>query len=101
MQAPIIICACAVPEQAWVRRDGKRYYEVDISIAMDYLILTATDLGLGTCWIAAFNSDEAREILGLTDNVEPIVFTPLGYPDDQPKNKTRKSVTELVKYEHW
>ena len=101
VQAPIIICACGVSEQTWVRRDGKSYCEVDVSIATDHLILAATDLGLGTCWIAAFNADAAREILGLPDNVEPIVFTPLGYPADQAKVKTRKPISELVRYEHW
>ena len=39
--------------------------------------------------------------MGLPKEVEPIVFTPLGYPDDQPKEKMRKSIDELVRYEHW
>ncbi|MDP3879048.1 MAG: nitroreductase family protein [Dehalococcoidales bacterium] len=101
VQAPIIICACGVAEPAWVRRDGRRYCDVDVAIAMDHLILAATDLGLGTCWVGAFDSAAAREIMGLPDEVEPIAFTPLGYPDDQPKEKKRQSITELVRYEHW
>ena len=103
VQAPIVICACAIPSQSWNRRDGKNYCYVDVTIAVDHLIMAATDLGLGTCWIGAFNPDEARSILGLPDNVEPIVFTPLGYPDDKPSDlhKSRKSINELVRYERW
>ncbi len=101
VQAPIVICACGIPDQAWVRRDGKNYCDVDVTIAMDHLILAAVDLGLGTCWIAAFDPVAAREILVLPDEVKPIAFTPLGYPDDQPKDKMRKSITELVRYEYW
>ena len=101
VQAPIVICACGIPSISWVRSDGKNYNEIDATIAMDYLTLAATDLGLGTCWIAAFNPDAACEVLGLPHGVVPIAFTPLGYPDDQPKDKTRKSIDELVRYEQW
>jgi len=101
MQAPIVICVCGIPSQSWIRRDGKNYCEVDVTIAMDHLILAAADLGLGTCWVGAFNPEAAREVLGLPYNVEPIAFTPLGYPDDHPGYKSRKSINELVRYEHW
>lgn len=100
-QAPIVICACGIPSQGWVRKDGKNYYEVDVAIAMDHLTLAAADLGLGTCWIAAFDPVAAKEILGIPDDVVPVAFTPLGYPNDQPKEKKRKSIGELVRYEHW
>jgi nitroreductase len=103
VQAPIVICACGIPSQNWLRQDGKNYNDVDVTIAMDHLILAAADLGLGTCWIGAFRSDEARRILKIPNNINPIAFTPLGYPDDQPsyRHKNRKPIDELVCYEHW
>jgi nitroreductase len=102
VQPPLIICACGVPGQGWVRRDdGKSYVDVDVAIAMDHLILEAANLGLGTCWIAAFNPDSAREVLGLPDDVEPIAFTPLGYAADQLGEKKRKPLDELVRHERW
>ena len=101
VQAPIVICACGIPAQGWVRRDGKSYLDVDVAIVMDHLTLAAADLGLGTCWIGALNPDAAREVLGLPDNIEPIAFTPLGYPDGQPREKKRKPLDELVQYERW
>ncbi|MDP6647108.1 MAG: nitroreductase family protein [Dehalococcoidales bacterium] len=100
-QAPLLICAVGIPSQAWLRRDGRSYLDVCVAIAFDHLILAATDLGLGTCWVANFDRDVAREVLGLPEDVEPIVFTPLGYPADQPKEKRRKALPELVKYEKW
>jgi nitroreductase len=100
-QAPLIICACTVPDEAWVRMDGKGYADVDVTIAMDHLILAARSLDLGTCWIAAFDPAVARGILGLPDGVEPVAFTPLGYPADQPGAKTRKPLSDLVRYERW
>ena len=102
VQAPIVICVCAVHGAGWTRRDdGKSYDDVDAAIVMDHLILAATDVGLGTCWIGAFNADEARDVLGLPDEVEPIAFTPLGYAADQPGPKGRKPLSELVRHERW
>ena len=101
VQAPIVICACGVPAENWVRMDGKNYNDVDVTIAMDHLILAAADLGLGTCWVAAFDPDAAREVLNLPEGVEPVAFTPLGYPADAPGDKKRKALDELVRYETW
>lgn len=100
VQAPLVICACGVPAEGWTRMDGKSYVDVDVAIMMDHLILAATDLGLGTCWIAAFDPEAARKVLGLPRGVEPIAFTPLGYPADQPSTKKRKELSDLVRYEH-
>jgi nitroreductase len=98
VHAPLVICACAIPARGWVRMDGKPYTDVDVTIAMDHLILAATELGLGTCWIAAFDPAAAREVLNLPQGIEPIAFTPLGYPADQPRPKERKALSDLVRY---
>ncbi len=100
-QAPIIIVACAVTSEAWARMDGKNYSEVDTTIALDHLILAAAALGLGTCWIAAFNPTVAREIFQLPPEVEPVALTPLGYPTDTGRPRKRKALAELLKNEHW
>jgi nitroreductase len=68
---------------------------------MDHLILAAANEGLGTCWVGAFDPDAARDVLGLPDGVEPIAFTPLGYPDDEPGSKKRRSLGELIRHERW
>jgi len=102
-QAPLVLCVCAVAGEAWTRTrfDGKSYAEVDAAIVMDHLVLAAADLGLGTCWVAAFDPAAAREVLGLPEHVEPVAFTPLGYPADQPAPKERKPLADLVRYERW
>ncbi|MBN1933423.1 MAG: nitroreductase family protein [Anaerolineae bacterium] len=99
VQPPIVICACRYPMDAAHKR--KDYTDVDMGIVIDHLILAAAELGLGTCWIGAFDPVAAHEILGLPDEVEPVVFTPLGYPDAPPRPKQRKPLSELVRYEHW
>ena len=100
-QAPIVICACGIPGDNWVRSDDRNYVDVDAAIVMDHLILAAADAGLGTCWIGAFDPSAARSVLGLPATVEPIAFTPLGFPDDEPQPKKRKPIDVLVRYEKW
>ncbi len=98
VQAPLVIAISTVPREAWVRRDGKNYGDVDATIAMDHLILAAADLGLGTCWVAAFDPGAARRLLGTGEGEEPLAFTPLGYPADKAVAKLRKPLDALVRY---
>jgi nitroreductase len=102
VQPPLVVGICGIPAQGWTRKyDGKNYTDVDAAIVMDHLILAAANEGLGTCWLGAFDPAAAREVLGLPEGVEPIAFTPLGYPADQAGPKKRKSPAELVRYERW
>jgi nitroreductase len=101
-QAPLLIGICTLPGQAWVRKyDQKNYAEVDAAIAMDHLIMSATAAGLGTCWVAAFDPQAAREIFRLPPEAAPLLFTPLGYAADTPGPKQRKPLESLVQYELW
>ncbi len=101
VQAPVVICICGIKSQAWTRNDGKNHADIDCAIAMDHMILAAADLGLGTCWICAFDVENAKKILKLPEGVEPVAFTPLGYPVDLSKEKKRKKLEEIVCYDFW
>jgi len=102
VQAPLVIGVCAISSLAWVRESDRFNARlIDAAIVADHLILAAANLGLGTCWVAAFNVEAARSVLQLPDEAEPVIFTPLGYPADQPGPKTRKPLSELVRYERW
>ena len=103
VEAPLVLAVCAVPGEAWVRSrfDGWSAAETDATIATDHMLLAAADHGLGTCWIAAFDPEAARDVLGLPDGVVPVAFTPLGWPADEPAPKERRPIEELVRYERW
>ena len=97
LRAPVIIAACCDRSACWHRADNKDYGDIDAAISLDHLTLAATQLGLGTCWIGAFNADEARRVLRLPPHIDPIAFTPLGYPGPlPPRPQTRKSLGEIV-----
>jgi nitroreductase len=103
VQPPIVLAVCALPAEGWVRNrfDGWNAAETDAAIATDHMLLAAADLGLGTCWIAAFDPEVAREVLGLPGDVVPFAFTPLGWPRDVPVAKERKPADRLFRSERW
>jgi nitroreductase len=93
---------CSIPSQAWVRRcDNKNHADVDAAIIADHLIMAATDEGLGTCWICAFDTLAARKAFNIPDNAEPVVLITLGYAADQPTEKKRKNLRDIVSFETW
>jgi len=98
-QAPLLLCICSLPGKAWERHDGKNYADVDAAIVMDHLVLAAVNLGLGTCWVAAFDVPTARRVLNIPDEWEPIAFTPLGYAQGYPKARARRPLSDLVIYD--
>jgi len=96
-KAPVIICVATCPEEAWTRKDGKNYADVDGTIAMDHIVLAATAEGLATCWIGAFDPEAARQVLELPEGQQPLAMTPLGYPAAEPGATSRRSLEELVR----
>lgn len=101
VQPPLVLAVLSLSNECWVRRDGKSYGDVDAAIVMDHMVLAAAELGLGTCWIGAFDLQKARAALSIPEDVEPIAFTPLGYPADAAGSKKRKELDELVIYGSW
>ncbi|SKA99628.1 Nitroreductase [Caloramator quimbayensis] len=98
VEAPIILGICSIPSKAWVRADGKNYGDIDAAIVMDHIVLAATNLNLGTCWVGAFDVKAAREVLKLDISLEIVAFTPVGYAKEHNYNKIRKDIDELVLY---
>lgn len=101
INAPVIIAVCVDRKSAWTRSDGLGYGMVDAAIIMDHMILAATDLGLGTCWIGAFKVIEARNALQLPEHIDPVVFCPLGYGAKEAPVKKRKDVDAITCWEYF
>ncbi len=100
-QAPLILAVCVEPAKAWQRLDGKNFADVDGAILMDHLTLCAADLGLGTCWVVAFEAARVKAALHLPEGIEPLALTPLGYPADAGRPKTRKALAEILHHDQW
>ena len=100
--APQILAVVGDESEAWTRRyDQRCFIETDLAIAMDHLILAATNEGIGTCWISNFKPDIARTTLGLKDNQRVFALTPLGYPRPDYKKKEAKERKTLNAVVDW
>lgn len=81
---------------------GQPCYPIDVAIALDHITLAAVELGLGTCWIGAFDEERVKEILGIPDEIRVVELMPIGYPSDpSKKDKRRLPLDKIIKYEHW
>ncbi|HKZ88187.1 MAG TPA: nitroreductase family protein [Candidatus Bathyarchaeia archaeon] len=110
-QAPVALVACADPKDSG-SRNGMDYYMVDVGISMQQLVLAATDMGLGTCWIGAFDEAKVKKTLSIPENVKVVAMTPIGYPTGKEGIKTklvkayigsakRKPLEDMVHWEKW
>jgi nitroreductase len=101
-EAPVVIVACANENRSsegyGVR--GKTLYCIqDTAAAIQNILLAAHSLGLGTCWVGAFQEEEAREILRIPNGVRPVAIIPLGFPAESPYPPDRRPVGQIVHYE--
>lgn len=94
--APVIIMASLRNDEEWVRRDGKRHGDIDMAIAVEHLCLAATEQGLATCWVCNFDAQQCKELFALDEQEEPVVLIPIGYANDEPKEKKRKGMDEII-----
>jgi nitroreductase len=98
----ILVVGCAHPGEAWVRDDGEEYWKVDVAIAMQSMCLVASDLGLATCWICAFDEDQVKSLLDIPDEVRVVSLMALGYSSMKKGKVTkRKAAGEIFKYNSW
>jgi len=100
-EAPVLIVACAETD-GHVMRCGQPCYPIDVAIALDHMSLAAVELGLGSCWIGAFDENKVKEILHIPEEIRVVELMPLGYPSNPAViQKKRLPLDRIVKYEHW
>lgn len=94
-------CIIAIGDhsQSWKRQnDGKDHCDIDFGIAVEHIVIAATEQGLGTCWVCNFDTQLVREILQLPANLEPIALIPIGYADSSVliPDKKRKDLEQIT-----
>lgn len=108
-QAPVLIFVCANPKDA-IARDGQNYYLFDAGLAMENLLLAATDLGLATHVMTGYRESEVKRILGIPEEVRVVAATPLACPPqksyeeaakDRLAGRTRKGLQEIAFLNTW
>lgn len=94
-QAPVTVVGCAMYAE-YVMPCGQYAYTVDVSIALSFMMLEATELGLGTCWLGAFHEGEVKEILNIPDAMRVVAVMPLGYPSEGLGGSVKNSAIRML-----
>ena len=80
---------------------AQKWHQVDLAIALEHIVLEAVELGLGTCWIGAFNEDEVKKLLKIPQDKKVIALLTVGVPVESPAARPRKSLEEIVVYDEY
>ncbi len=100
-QAPLVIVCCAETDN-YVMRCGHLTYPIDVAIAIEHMVLKATEEGLGACWIGSFYEDKVRQVLNIPQPIRVVELLVLGYPGAETESKkNRLPLDEIVMYEKW
>ena len=107
VEAPVVIVVGA-DTQAFSKGQNARwdaykfrelFYIQDTAAAIENLMLAATDMGLGTCWVGSFNEGGVSKAVHFPKNVRPVALVPVGYPAKPPKQREIIPLNEIVSWD--
>ena len=102
-QSPVVIVACGDKEAS------ADWYAVDVSLAVENMILTAQGEGLGTCCVGSFDEKEVHQTVKAPDNFEVLLLLAVGHPKEKLDMarklphlaRPRKSLSEVISEEEF
>jgi len=101
-EAPVVIVVCANQlrsSRGYGSRGVNLYCLQDTAAATQNMLLTAHALGLATCWVGAFQEEEARKVLNIPSGVRPVAIVPVGHPAEKPMARSRRPLSEIIHHE--
>ena len=93
--AGAVVVAVGDPERS------ARWHQKDTMIALEHIVLAATALGYGTCWIGAFDEAAVKSLLKIPAKMKVVALLPIGVPDEKPAARQRKELSEIFFKEEW
>ena len=103
-QAPVFIVVVAEPKKAerfYGIRGARLYTLQGCAAAIENMLLAAHELGLGSCWIGAFDEHEIFTILGLPEDSSVQGVITIGYADEVPQAPPKYRIEHMMFFEKW
>ncbi len=100
-QAPVVIVVCAdlaSHSLSYGQRGVELYSIQDTAAAIENMLLAATALGLGACWVGAFREDEAAQALHLVKDMRPLALIPAGYAAGETQTPRKMDCRRLMTF---
>ena len=102
VQAPVVIVGCSqldiLANRFGTKITGVEYYQIDMGIAIEHMVLKATELGLGTCLIGWFKENRVKEILEIPKRIKVSAMLAIGYPKVAPSRKIKRKPVEKIAF---
>jgi len=101
-EAPVVVVVCANQLRSgrgYGSRGVNLYCLQDTAAATQNMLLAACALGLATCWVGAFQEEEARSVLNIPNGIRPVAIVPVGHPAEKPEAPDRRPLNEIVHHE--
>jgi nitroreductase len=92
--SPLVIVGCANENDILTRK----WAVVDTAIALQNMVIAAWILGVGSCWIGAFNEKNVKAALKILDKWKVVAIVTFGYPAEQPKQRKKKPFEKLFSF---
>lgn len=107
VEGPSFIVACMRRKSIQLHSEyaawEKQWGRFSVALAVGNIMMASVDGGLGTCWLATagWQEDDIKELLHIPNDAEIVAILPVGYPDEFPKSRPRRSIEESVHFEKW
>ena len=96
----IVVCANEIRSHSGYGTRGTNLYCIqDTAAAIQNLLLAAHALGLGACWVGAFQEEKVKDVVRAPKGMRPVAMIPVGYPAEKPETGFRRPLSDLVHYE--
>ena len=100
--APVMVVACInmrLAGSVFGERGEKLYGIQDVAAACENMLIAATSLGLGSCWVGAFSEPQISVLLECAEYIRPAALIAIGWPAEEPPALQRQSLADVVHFE--
>jgi nitroreductase len=95
----IVVTSTFVKTQRFYGVRGERLYSIQSAAAASQnILLAAYSLGLGACWVGAFEEDLIKDLLSIPDYARVQAIIPIGYTDENPPKPPKYSLVDMVHF---
>ena len=103
-KAPVHVVVVAEPEKAkrYYGDRGEKLYSIqNCAAAAQNMLLEAHNLGLGTCWVGAFDKNVVRRALGIPEESVPQIIITIGYADEYVEVPIKLPLESVMYFNGW
>lgn len=102
VKAPVVFLVCTIPRissSAYGERGKSLYCIQDTAAAVENLLIAATALGYGSCWIGAFDEARVKSVMNIPEHMRPVAIVPVGpgsIPADDPSRREVSEISTII-----